>query len=83
MYVPRHFRMSMDEALSALAHVRLADLITIDPETLSPALTPVPFVYDPTVGTLGAFHGHLARPNTQWSHTAHPALVMLLSLIHI
>ena len=34
-------------------------------------------VYDPTVGTLGAFHGHLARPNTQWSHTAHPALVVL------
>jgi transcriptional regulator len=77
MYVPRHFRMSTDEARSALTQVRLADLVTVDPETLSPVLTPVPFVYDPTVGTLGAFHGHLARPNTQWSHTAHPALVVL------
>lgn len=69
--------MSADEALSALAHVRLADLITVDPETLTPVLTPVPFVYDPTVGTLGAFQGHVARPNTQWAHTAHPALVVL------
>ena len=77
MYVPRHFRMSTDEARSALTQVRLADLVTVDPVTLSPVLTPVPFVYDPTVGTLGAFHGHLARPNTQWSHTAHPALVVL------
>jgi transcriptional regulator len=77
MYVPRHFRMSPDEALSALAHVRLADLITVDPETLSPVLTPVPFVYDPTVGPLGSFQGHVARPNTQWSHTAHPALVVI------
>ena len=69
--------MSTDEALSALTHVRLADLITVDPETLSPVLTPVPFLYDPTVGALGAFQGHVARPNTQWSHTAHPALVVL------
>ena len=69
--------MSADEARSALAHVQLADLITVDPETLSPFLTPVPFVYDPTVGELGAFQGHLARPNIQWSHTAHPALVVM------
>jgi transcriptional regulator len=77
MYVPRHFRMSADEARAALVHVRLAELVTVDPETLSPVLTPVPFVYDPTVGELGAMQGHLARPNTQWSHTAHPALVVL------
>ncbi len=77
MYVPRHFRMSSDDARTALAHVQLADLVTVDPETLSPVLTPVPFVYDPTVGELGALQGHLARPNTQWSHTAHPALVVL------
>jgi len=69
--------MSTDEALSALTHVRLADLITVDPQTLSPVLNPVPFLYDPTVGALGAFQGHVARPNTQWSHTAHPALVVL------
>jgi transcriptional regulator len=69
--------MSTAEARSALAHVQLADLITVDPETLSPVLTPVPFVYDPTVGTLGAFQGHVARPNAQWSHTAHPALVVI------
>lgn len=77
MYVPRHFRMSTDEARAALAHVQLADLITVDPDTLSPVLTPVPFTYDPTVGEFGAFQGHLARPNTQWSHSAHPALVVL------
>jgi len=77
MYVPRHFRMSPDEARTALAHVQLADLVTVDPETLGPVLTPVPFVYDPTVGELGAMQGHLARPNTQWMHTAHPALVVL------
>ena len=69
--------MSTDEARSALTQVRLADLVTVDPETLSPVLTPVPFVYDPTRGSLGALQGHLARPNTQWAHTAHPALVVL------
>ena len=77
MYVPRHFRVSTDEARSALAHVQLADLVTVDPETLSPVLTPVPFVYDAGVGELGAMQGHLARPNTQWSHTVHPALVVV------
>ena len=77
MYVPHQFSMAPDAFRRALADVRLADLITVDPETLTPVLTPVPFVYDPTVGSLGAFHGHLARPNTQWSHTAHPALVVL------
>ncbi|MBI4898917.1 MAG: FMN-binding negative transcriptional regulator [Actinobacteria bacterium] len=77
MYVPRHFRMSGDEARSALAHVQLADLVTIDPVRLTPVLTPVPFVYDPSVGELGALQGHLARPNTQWSHKEHPVLVVL------
>lgn len=77
MYVPRHFRMPTDQVRVALAHVQLADLITVHPETLSPVLTPIPFVYDPTVGHLGAMQGHLARPNTQWSHTQHPALVVL------
>ncbi|MGV8848629.1 MAG: FMN-binding negative transcriptional regulator [Propionibacteriaceae bacterium] len=77
MYVPRHFGMSPEEARLVLADVRLADLITVDPETLSPVLTPVPFLYDPCVGEYGAFLGHLARPNPQWSHTANPALVVL------
>lgn len=77
MYVPRHFAMSPEQARQVLADVRLADLVTVDPETLTPVLTPVPFVYDPTVGEYGAFLGHLARPNPQWSHTAHPALVVL------
>jgi predicted FMN-binding regulatory protein PaiB len=77
MYVPRHFRMPTDQVRVALAHVQLADLITVDPETLSPVVTPIPFVYDPTVGHLGAMQGHLARPNTQWSHMQHPALVVL------
>jgi transcriptional regulator len=77
MYVPRHFQMSPDEARSALAQVRLADLITVDPDTLGPVLTPVPFVYDPSAGEYGSFLGHLARPNTQWAHTDHPALVVL------
>ena len=77
MYVPRHFQMSPADARAALASVRLADLVTVDPETLTPTVTPVPFVYDPTVGEFGAFQGHLARPNTQWSHTTHPALVVM------
>lgn len=77
MYVPRHFRMSPLEAREALTAVRLADLITVDPDTMSPVLTPVPFVYEPDVGEYGAFRGHLARPNSQWSHTVHPALVVV------
>lgn len=77
MYVPHQFSMAPDAVRRALADVRLADLITVDPETLSPVLTPVSFVYDPTRGSLGALQGHLARPNTQWAHTAHPALVVL------
>lgn len=77
MYVPRHFRMTTDDAREALSSVQLADLVTVDPETLSPVLTPLPFVYDPTVGELGAMQGHVARPNPQWTHTAHPALVVL------
>lgn len=77
MYVPRHFQMPASQARMVLEQVQLADLITVDPETLSPVLTPVPLLYDPTVGDLGALQGHLGRPNTQWAHTAHPALVVI------
>ena len=77
MYVPRHFGMPADQARRVLADVRLADLVTVDPVTLTPVLTPVPFLYDPSVGEFGAFQGHIARPNPQWSHTTYPALVVL------
>ncbi len=77
MYVPAHNAMPPEVARCVLAVVRLADLITIDPHTLTPVATPVPLVYVPDVGTHGAFHGHLARPNAQWQHTAHPALVLV------
>jgi transcriptional regulator len=69
--------MAPEEARRVLEDVRLADLITVDPGTLSPVLTPVPFLYDPSVGEFGAFQGHIARPNPQWSHTSHPALVVI------
>lgn len=69
--------MPPDEARRILSLVRLADLVSVDPGTLAPAATPLPLLYRPEVGRYGAFEGHLARPNNQWRHTAHPALVIV------
>lgn len=69
--------MPADEARRVLSLVRLADLVTVDPATLTPVATPLPLVYRADAGSYGAFHGHLARTNTQWQHAAHPALVLV------
>jgi len=69
--------MPAETARHVLGQVRLADLVTVDPRTLAPAATPMPLVYLPEVGDYGAFHGHLARTNSQWRHADHPALVLV------
>ncbi len=77
VYVPAHNAMPADEAARILRLVRLADLVTVDPETLAPSATPLPWVYRPELGEYGTLQGHVARTNTQWRHTTHPALVLV------
>ena len=64
MYVPGHF--AADEAVvtELLRNHGAADLVTVTPQGL--AATLLPFVYEPSIGSLGALHGHLARNNDQW-----------------
>ncbi|HJE51493.1 MAG TPA: FMN-binding negative transcriptional regulator [Tessaracoccus flavescens] len=77
MYVPAHNAMPLDEATAILEQVRLADLVTVDPATLAPASTPLPMIHRPSADGFGSLEAHLARPNRQWEHTEHPALVIL------
>ncbi len=69
--------MTADAAREVLTRVRLADLVTIDPETLSPVATPLPLLYDPGLGEYGTFTGHVSRTNPQWRHEPYPALVLV------
>lgn len=64
MYVPAHFAMRDSEVRELLTQHGGADLITATASGLTATL--LPFVYDPTVGELGALLGHLARNNDQW-----------------
>jgi transcriptional regulator len=65
MYIPSHFAAGTDAVRNLLARPAAANLITMTPQGLLATL--LPFTFDPSVGELGALHGHLARNNTQWS----------------
>lgn len=65
VYVPAHFAMTDEDAAEVLATAGAADLITSHADGL--AATPLPFVYDPSIGPRGALLGHVARVNPQWS----------------
>ena len=66
MYIPAHF--APDEATvdELLRNHGAADLVTVTAEGLM--ATFLPFIYEPSAGTRGALHGHLARNNAQWKH---------------
>jgi transcriptional regulator len=65
MYIPAHFAAGPDAVQDLLARPAAANLVTMTPQGLLATL--VPFIFDPSIGELGALHGHLARNNTQWS----------------
>lgn len=77
VYVPAHFAMPAATARQVLSRTRLADLVTIDPDEMTPVATPLPLLYRPDEGEFGSFETHVSRANTQWRHTAHPALVLV------
>src|SRR6266567_856762 len=66
MYIPAHF--APDEATvgELLRNHGAADLVTATAEGMMATL--LPFIYEPSAGTRGALHGHLARNNAQWKH---------------
>jgi transcriptional regulator len=65
MYIPAHFAAGSDAIQNLLARPGAANLVTMTPQGLLATL--LPFFFDPSVGELGALHGHLARNNAQWS----------------
>jgi transcriptional regulator len=76
MYIPAHFAASPDAIRDLLDRPAAGNLITMTSRGLLATL--LPFVFDPSVGELGALHGHLARNNTQWSDpSVGEALVLL------
>lgn len=75
MYVPAHFAMDPDQALSLLAAAELGELITVDQHS-EPQATLLPLVHRPDAGGFGSLVMHLARPNQQWRHQG-SALVVL------
>lgn len=64
MHVPAHFAAPEDTVSRLLAQHGAADLVTASTTRLT--ATPLPFLYDPTVGENGSLLGHLARSNDQW-----------------
>ena len=65
MYVPAHFAMTDEQITQVLAGLGQADLVTSHADGLM--ATPLPLLFDPSVGERGALLGHVARNNTQWS----------------
>jgi transcriptional regulator len=68
MYIPTHFAAGPAAIQNLLARPAAANLVTMTAQGLLATL--LPFVFDPSVGELGALHGHLARNNPQWSEPA-------------
>ncbi|MGG5174615.1 FMN-binding negative transcriptional regulator [Pseudarthrobacter sp. J1763] len=68
MYTPEHFAASPSAIQELLTGPSAANLVTMTGQGMLATL--LPFVYDPTVGELGALHTHLARNNIQWSEPA-------------
>jgi transcriptional regulator len=64
MYVPAHFVPDEATVDELLRNHGAADLVTVTSEGLMATL--LPFIYEPSAGTHGALHGHLARNNPQW-----------------
>lgn len=64
MYTPGHFAADDRTIQELLAGQSIAELITAS--AVGPLVTPLPFVFDPTIGDQGAILGHLARANDHW-----------------
>ncbi len=81
MYVPAHFAMTAAQVDDVLHRMGAADLVTAHADGL--VATPLPLLYDPTVGDRGALLGHVARNNTQWSTpTVADSLVLVRDTDH-
>lgn len=65
MYVPAHFAMTDAQIQDVLLRMGSADLVTHHESGL--LATPLPFVFDASIGAHGALLGHVARNNRQWS----------------
>ncbi|CAN7414537.1 FMN-binding negative transcriptional regulator [Arthrobacter sp. LjRoot14] len=68
MYTPAHFEAGPSAISDLLARPAAANLVTMTSQGLLATL--LPFVFDPSVGSHGALHTHLARNNMQWSEPA-------------
>lgn len=68
MYIPEHFAASRTAIQQLLTGPSAANLVTMTGQGMLATL--LPFIYDPTIGELGALHAHMARNNTQWSQPA-------------
>lgn len=74
MYVPAHFSAEEPDALIGhLARRGAAALVTVDPDG-TPIATHLPVLWD---AERRVVTGHIARANTQWTHGASRALVIL------
>jgi transcriptional regulator len=76
MYIPAHFAVDDAAVDDLLTRHGAADLVTLTEHGL--LATMLPFAYDPSAGTRGALHGHVARNNDQWRK---PALGESLAIV--
>jgi transcriptional regulator len=72
MYVPKHFAMPDEDVQALLAEHGAGELVTYSPEVGLTA-TLMPFVHDG-----GSLHGHVARNNDQWRHSASGEAMVIL-----
>jgi transcriptional regulator len=78
MYVPAHFAMTDEQITQVLSDLGQADLVTQHADGL--LATPLPLLFDASVGDRGALLGHVARNNPQWSR---PCLGESLVIAHL
>jgi transcriptional regulator len=76
MYIPAHFAAGAGAIDDLLTRPAAANLVTMTSRGLLATL--LPFVFEPSIGSKGALHGHLARNNHQWSEAAIGESLMII-----
>jgi transcriptional regulator len=77
MYQPIHFVESDLPTLHALIRAHpLGLLISVDLDDLH--ANPIPFLIDPSAGSLGTLRAHVARANPQWQHLQNGAKALVV-----
>jgi len=75
MYIPKHFKETNSERISALIESNSFGMLVTAPDG-APFVSHLPFIFDPAASSKGKLLCHMARANPQWRHFSNDAEVL-------